>query len=70
MSETTKRLFILFGLCAISQLTDEQVESVRSLANISELDQISTERLLEIFLKTERLKAVIPTGLALRAPLT
>lgn len=42
---------------------------VRALPTMSELDQISTERLLEIFLRTKQLKSAVPTELALRAPL-
>lgn len=45
------------------------MEFVRALPTMSELDQISTERLLEIFLRTKQLKSAVPTELALRAPL-
>ena len=53
LQRTEKQLFVLFGLSVISQLMESQVELVRKLANVSELDQISIERLLEIFLRTK-----------------
>ena len=66
------KLFFLFGLCTAAQLTEEQTELARTLApsDAHDLDQISAERLIEVFLRTPGLKSAIPTPLALRAPLT